>query len=245
MRDKSSLCLSAVFIVLAIFAVVGCSGLPADDTHVKEDSSMTTSDYDQTGSEGFVGSLEARMSGQRDDLQIIAPLSIYVEDLDGNAVIGETDIPADGSPLPLGDADGTWLQAHIVRLPVYADMTTYDYREINSTYWIDAEARKTGRGLATVDVDVSAFSQVKLTHEYLASVIEERESYYDNGVTGFEAIRENAASEERAASASRAAERCQRRLEQLEQVMDRLEVSGNGDDELLALYSDMCRADSF
>lgn len=185
----------------------------------------------------FVGELSARMVGGRAGAGVLVPLSVCVESIDGGRAVGKTEVPADGSPVALGRADGTWLEARVVCLPVYEDMTTYDYGSMDTTYWVDAGERDSSS--AVVSVDVSGLPEVELTGDYLLSVADARIGYYESGAE----MLADMAGRGWADSAAGSAARMGRRLEALRGVREKAARSAGGAGELVSLYEELCDAD--
>ena len=192
----------------------------------------------------FLGEVSVRMVGQPRDAKVAQPMRVCVESVDGGVALEEAEVPSDGGPKVLGKADGTWLQVRVISLPVYSDMTTHDYRELCSTYWVDEDERSASE--AVVEIDVSRIPRVELTRKYLAEVAEDREAYNRSGAEMYaRMLGEGRADDVFTPDAlARSIDRLNRRADALSEIAGRLQAGGLGDAELMELCAEIGRADN-
>ena len=221
--------------ILALAMLTGC-GSESDPKGIQENDA----DYIQDGIsqpldvQPFKGELNVRMVGQ-DSGKMIAPLLIDLDCVDADPAKEAVALPEDGSAQSFGKTEGNWLEVVIRQLPVYDDMSTYDYREINRTYWVDDS--ELSADSAMVNIDLSVYDKVPLTKTYLEDVIDERIGYYK---TPIEIAQMRGLRDDEVDVLSR----YQRRIDSLSELKEKVGLVSNTDsDNLLSLYQEMCAAD--
>lgn len=221
--------------ILALTMLTGC-GSESDPKGIQENDA----DYIQDGIsqpldvQPFKGELNVRMVGQ-DSGKMIAPLLIDLDCVDADPAKEAVALPEDGSAQSFGKTEGNWLEVVIRQLPVYDDMSTYDYREINRTYWVDDS--ELSADSAMVNIDLSVYDKVPLTKTYLEDVIDDRIGYYE---TPIEIAQMRVPRDDEADVLSR----YQRRIDSLSELKEKVGLVSNTDsDNLLSLYQEMCAAD--
>ncbi len=221
--------------ILALAMLSGCSS----ESNPK-DNKMNDNDYIQDGisqpldAQPFKGELNVRMVGQ-DSRKMVAPLLVDLDCVDTDPAKEAVALPEDGSAQSFGKTEGNWLEVVIRQLPVYDDMSTYDYREIHQTYWVDDNDLSANS--AVVNIDLSVYDKVSLTKTYLEDVIDERIGYYKTPIeiAQIRGLRDDEVD---------VFNRYQKRIDSLTELKEKVElVSDVDNDKLLSLYQEMCAAD--
>lgn len=215
--------------LLLMLSLVGCGiGVDSEDNEMNDDSQ-------EIAVQPFQGELKVRMAGQNDS-KMIAPLIICLDSYDVGPVVDGVALPEDGSCLSFGHTQDNWLEIRVRQLPVYEDMSTYDYREINATYWVDdADVNSDS---AIVDIDLSKFSRTTLTKAYLVDITETSVAHYQNTVFAIErrGIRDDEIN---------MISRLKNRIDSLTELKSQMELASDADnDSLLNLYQSFCSADN-
>lgn len=221
--------------ILALAMLTGC-GSESDPKGIQENDADNIQDgiSQPLDVQPFKGELNVRMVGQ-DSGKMIAPLLIDLDCVDADPAKEAVALPEDGSAQSFGKTEGNWLEVVIRQLPVYDDMSTYDYREINRTYWVDDS--ELSADSAMVNIDLSVYDKVPLTKTYLEDVIDERIGYYK---TPIEIAQMRGLRDDEVDVLSR----YQRRIDSLSELKEKVGLVSNTDsDNLLSLYQEMCAAD--
>lgn len=221
--------------ILTLAMLTGC-GSESDSKGIQENDA----DYLQDGItqpldvQPFQGELNVRMVGQ-DSKKMIAPLLVDLDCVDADPAKEAVALPEDGSAQSFGKTEGNWLEVVIRQLPVYDDMSTYDYREINRTYWVDDS--ELNADSAMVNIDLSVYDKVSLTKTYLEDVIDDRIGYYE---TPIEIAQMRGPRDDEVDVLNR----YQRRIDSLSELKKKVGLVSNIDsDNLLGLYQEMCAVD--
>lgn len=221
--------------ILTLAMLSGC-GIESDskDIQANDDGYIQDATSQSLDVQPFKGELSVRMVGQ-DSGNMVAPLLVDLDCVDAGPAREAVALPEDGSEQSFGKTESNWLEIVIRQLPVYDDMSTYDYREIRQTYWVnDSELNADS---AVVNIDLSVYSKVSLTKTYLEDVIDDRIGYYK---TPIEIAQMRGPRDDEVD----VLDRYQKRIDSLTELKGKVELASDADnDKLLSLYQEMCAAD--
>ena len=147
-------------------------------------------------------------------------------------------MPVDGSPVVLGNAEDNWVEARLVKLPVYEDMTTHEYSSIYSTYWVRDDKRQAEN--AVVDVNVGDLPIVPFNKQYLLSATKGEIEYYKSDAEACDTFAD--VDHDNAEGWRAAADRSRNRVARLKDVLADIQASDDSRESLFECYSAMCRA---